>query len=421
MHFGVVQHGVRELLRIWDLEDGVGGDRTFVQRRGHGDRLHDRPWLGGIDHGDVATGHFDDTLIVDANADHCDHLTGISVQHHSCATAGAQGGHSFQHCLLDGVLHRSIQGEHHIVARGRRDRHGAGARQRTTVAVVLANLLAVRAGQDVVVLLLDAGRTHTEIVRATDDALAHVATGHGAPNVVDRVDPVQIQCLDGRSLIVGHLASHVDERLVGHGEGLQQRLLPVWGEAEDGRQRRHGGRRIADQLGVGRDRGGRHRHGQFLAVAIEDDTTGGLQHALAGALGTARLTQTLGIGSLQHDDSGDHDAEHESRQDEHRQQPPTGLSCLEVVPDDARRSDGPLLQCPNGPAGRAMSTIHRLTDSWLDGGLTRGDATWRAVGRVARPRGNGVEMACGRVGAPAGAPGGGGRGRAGGRSSRRAL
>jgi hypothetical protein len=135
---------------------------------------------------------------------------------------------------------------------------------------------------------------------------------------------------------------------------------------------------VGRALRVDRDGGRGHRHGQLVAVAVEDDPATGLQHRLGGALLESCRAEFVRAGDLQVHHTRNHEQEEQHGDDEDSEQAPTRPARFEPLPAGPRRVDDPTLErtvlsptvtagtrCGfRAPAGRGRMTSARRTGSW---------------------------------------------------------
>ena len=138
-----------------------------------------------------------------------------------------------------------------------------------TVGVLLDDQLARFAGEQVVVLQLEAGQALVVHADLAEDGPGEVPGGREALGLVEEEDARQVEVGDR----VGHVVLDPPGDVGELGRATQlagQRQGPVGVETEDGGQRGRDGGGILDEARVGPDRALRDADGQVVAVAVED-------------------------------------------------------------------------------------------------------------------------------------------------------
>jgi hypothetical protein len=220
----------------------------------------------------------------------------------------------------------------------------APGRDRPSVEVALDEVLALLAGQLVVVAKLEPGHAHIVEVDAAQQRARQVARRVQAGRLVDDQHAGDVEVGHALGHVVVDLAGEVDEVALA-GEPVEHLLLV---ELEHARQAAGRDRRLGQHTRVGADALGRRRQCQIVAVAVEDRAPARRQNDRLDALLFAIVRVTLRADHLHVPEAHDHDPEHEPEHHEEAQRAVARIAGPQQQPG-ARRA-APVWGVRGGPA-----------------------------------------------------------------------
>ena len=253
---------------------------------------------------------------------HRQHVTRLHVDDHRHAALGRGRGDLVDERLLDLVLQRLVDAEHHVGTAARRDALAFGVGDVAPALVALDDDLAGRALQLVVVVRFETVEPEALAADAPDDR------GRNAPG---RVLPLGLRYeRDTRQPEIAHLllgrvvdrARDVDEAVRLVRQALVERLLI---DTDDRRELRGRERRVGHERGVGVDRRALDRDREIAPVPVEDAAALGIERDGAESLAERHRLVVIATQHLQLGDPQRERGEHDHDEDRAHAEPPEGL------------------------------------------------------------------------------------------------